>query len=152
MKDSKPVRAEEGITLEELHSALKASARGKKPGSDGLPYEFFSQFWGLLGPELLGVLQESFQTQPAPSLPASMTPGISPCYTRARALGPCWIAQSPSSTMTTNCWPRHWLADLGLPFTGKDLGLPFSMWWTPRRQHLSWPLDWRQCTLPPGRG
>ena len=25
--------AEEGITLEELHSALKASARGKKPGS-----------------------------------------------------------------------------------------------------------------------
>ena len=68
--------AEDGITLEELHSALKASARGKKPGSDGLPYEFFSQFWDILGPELLAVLQDSFQTQHAPSLPASMTQGV----------------------------------------------------------------------------
>ena len=68
--------AKEGITLEELHSALKASARGKKPGSDGLPYEFFSQFWDLLDPELLAVLQDSFQTQHAPSLPASMTQGV----------------------------------------------------------------------------
>ena len=68
--------AAEGVTLEELHSALKASARGKKPGSDGLPYEFFAQFWDLLGPELLAVLQDSFQTQHAPSLPASMTQGV----------------------------------------------------------------------------
>ena len=49
--------AVENITLEELHSALKASARGKRPGSDGLPCE-------------------SFQTQPAPSLPAFMTQGV----------------------------------------------------------------------------
>ena len=68
--------AQDGITLEELHSALKASARGKKPRSDGLPYEFFSQFWDMLGPELLAVLQDSFQTQHAPSLPASMTQGV----------------------------------------------------------------------------
>ena len=68
--------AAEGVTLEELHSALKASARGKKPGSDGLPYEFFTQFWDLLGPELLAVLQDSFQTQHAPSLLASMTQGV----------------------------------------------------------------------------
>ncbi|KAL3162558.1 hypothetical protein ABBQ32_010210 [Trebouxia sp. C0010 RCD-2024] len=65
---------DEGITLAELHSALKASARGKKPGSDGLPYEFYTQFWDLLGPALLAVLQESFQT--GPSLPASMTQGV----------------------------------------------------------------------------
>ncbi|KAL3156107.1 hypothetical protein ABBQ32_012581 [Trebouxia sp. C0010 RCD-2024] len=44
---------DEGIPLAELHSALKASARGKKPGSDGLPYEFYTQFWDLLGPALL---------------------------------------------------------------------------------------------------
>ena len=67
---------DEGITLAELHSALKASARGKKPGSDGLPYEFYTQFWDLLGPELLAVLQDSFQTQLTPSLPASMTQGV----------------------------------------------------------------------------
>ena len=36
--------AEQGITLDELQAALKLSARGKKPGSDGLPYEFYSQF------------------------------------------------------------------------------------------------------------
>ena len=65
-----------GITLVELHSALKASARGKKPGSDGLPYEFYTQFWDLLGPELLAVLQASFQTQLTPSLPGSMTQGV----------------------------------------------------------------------------
>ena len=55
---------------------MKASARGKKPGSDGLPYEFYTQFWDLLGPELLAVLQDSFQTQLTPSLPASMTQGV----------------------------------------------------------------------------
>ena len=67
--------AAEGITLEELHLALKQSARGKKPGSDGLPYELYSQFWDLLGPELLAVLQASFQGQHA-ALPASMTQGV----------------------------------------------------------------------------
>ena len=68
--------AEGGLTLEELHSALKASARNKKPGSDGLPYEFFSHFWDLLGPELLEVLLDCFQDQHAPSLPASMSQGV----------------------------------------------------------------------------
>ena len=67
--------AVEGITLDELQLALKQSARGKKPGSDGLPYELYSQFWDLLGPELLAVLQESFQHQHA-ALPASMTQGV----------------------------------------------------------------------------
>ncbi len=41
--------------LDELHAPLKLSARGKKPGSDVLPYEFFSQYWELLGPELLTI-------------------------------------------------------------------------------------------------
>ncbi len=47
---------EHGITLDELQAALKMSARGEKPGSYGLPYEFFYQFWEVLGPELLAVL------------------------------------------------------------------------------------------------
>ncbi len=33
---------DEGVSLAELHSALKASARSKKPGSDGLPCEFYT--------------------------------------------------------------------------------------------------------------
>ncbi len=67
---------EQGITLDELQAALKLSARGKKPGSDGLPYEFFSQFWEVLGPELLAVLQDAFQAQHGLCLPISMTQGV----------------------------------------------------------------------------
>ncbi len=67
---------EQGITLGELQAALKLSARGKKPGSDGLPYEFFSQNWEMLGPELLAVLQDAFQAQHGLCLPISMTQGV----------------------------------------------------------------------------
>ncbi len=67
---------EQGITLDELQAALKLSARGKKPGSDGLPYEFFSQFWEVLGPKLLAVLQDAFQAQHGLCLPTSMTQGV----------------------------------------------------------------------------
>ena len=66
----------EDVLNEPLFQAQKASALGQKPGSDGLPYEFFSQLWSLLGPELSAVLQESFQAQPAFSLPASMTQAV----------------------------------------------------------------------------
>jgi len=73
---------EQGITLDELQAALKLSARGKKPGSDGLPYEF-SLFWEVLGPELLAVLQDAFQAQHGLCLPTSMTQWVitmhSPC-------------------------------------------------------------------------
>ena len=67
---------EQGITHDELQAPLKLSARGKKPGSDGLPCEILSQFWGVLGPELLAVLQEAFQAEQGLSLPASMTQGV----------------------------------------------------------------------------
>ena len=52
------------------------SARGKKPGSNGLQYEFLSQFWKVLGPELLTVLQEAFPIEQGLSLPASKTQGV----------------------------------------------------------------------------
>ena len=55
---------------------LSSCARGKKPGSDGLPYEFFPQIWEVLGPELLAVLQEAFQAQQGLWLPTSMTHGV----------------------------------------------------------------------------
>ncbi len=41
-----------------------------------LPYEFFSQFWEVLGPELLAVLQEAFHAQHGLSLTSSMTQGV----------------------------------------------------------------------------
>jgi len=56
--------------------SFRQLSSGRKPGSDGLPHEFFSQFWEVLGPELLAVLQEAFQAQHGLSLPASMTRGV----------------------------------------------------------------------------
>ena len=52
---------EQGITLDELQAALKVSARGKKQGSDGLPYEFFCHFWEVLGPKMLESCKRAFK-------------------------------------------------------------------------------------------
>uniref|UniRef100_UPI00358EE8F5 receptor-type tyrosine-protein phosphatase gamma-like n=1 Tax=Myxine glutinosa TaxID=7769 RepID=UPI00358EE8F5 len=52
---------ESPLTLEELYVALKSLDRGKSPGLDGLPVEFFEKFWDLIGPELLLVFLESLK-------------------------------------------------------------------------------------------
>lgn len=43
------------LSLEELSVALRKSPRGRAPGADGLPVEFYEAFWDILGPELLRV-------------------------------------------------------------------------------------------------
>ena len=48
------------LTTEECRKALWALARGKRPGSDGIPPEFYRTFWDLLGEELTLVLNEAF--------------------------------------------------------------------------------------------
>ena len=53
---------------------LQGLPRGKSPGFDGLPYQFYQRFWDQLGPELTAVLSEAFQPGAA-SLPADMTEG-----------------------------------------------------------------------------
>ena len=50
------------LTLEECSSALSGMARGKAPGCDGLPMEFFLKFWHILGQDLVDVLNFSFQS------------------------------------------------------------------------------------------
>ena len=50
------------LTLEECFSALSSMARGKAPGCDGLPMEFFLKFWHILGQDLADVLNFSFQS------------------------------------------------------------------------------------------
>ena len=44
------------LTLEECHRALAGMARGKTPGLDGLPMEFYLAFWDLFGADLVEVL------------------------------------------------------------------------------------------------
>ncbi|XP_048854239.1 uncharacterized protein LOC125722031 [Brienomyrus brachyistius] len=46
------------ITLAELTAVLGKMNRRKVPGLDGLPVEFYSTFWDVLGPELLQVVED----------------------------------------------------------------------------------------------
>ncbi|KAI8478584.1 hypothetical protein Bbelb_436820 [Branchiostoma belcheri] len=48
------------LSLTELEEAMKGMENNKSPGSDGLPKEWYSQFWPLLGQDLLEVLNEGF--------------------------------------------------------------------------------------------
>ena len=46
----------------EAHDALPGMAKGKFPGSDGLPKEFYVAFWDLLGEDLVNVFNTSLET------------------------------------------------------------------------------------------
>ena len=49
------------VTHDEVTSALKQTQNDKSPGTDGITYEFFKAFWHLIGKDLVGVFQDSFQ-------------------------------------------------------------------------------------------
>ncbi|KAJ1122926.1 hypothetical protein NDU88_001399 [Pleurodeles waltl] len=49
------------LTLEELHIAVKSFKSGKTPGSGGLPIEFYTSLWDLVGPDLLELYEEMEQ-------------------------------------------------------------------------------------------
>jgi exonuclease III len=57
------------VTLQDLSASLTKLPRGKQPGSDGLPYEFYQAFWPLLGMPLLEVFRAAFA-----SASGSLTP------------------------------------------------------------------------------
>ena len=48
------------ISPDEARKALEGAAIGKSPSSDGLPAEFFSTFWHILGEDLVEVWNDSF--------------------------------------------------------------------------------------------
>ena len=50
------------ILPNEAHEALLGMAKGKFPGSDGLPKEFYVAFWDLLGEDLVNVFNTSLDT------------------------------------------------------------------------------------------
>lgn len=47
------------LTTSEVYTALNGMARGKSPGSDGLPMEFYAAFWDTLGSDLVEVFNAS---------------------------------------------------------------------------------------------
>lgn len=44
---------ENPMSVEELKSAVKSLNKGKSPGLNGLPPEFYAMFWGQAGPPIL---------------------------------------------------------------------------------------------------
>ena len=63
------------LTEEELSAVCQRLPRGKAPGDDGLPYEFYVAFWQQLAPRLLAVLNAAFHSTSAAVLPLSMRSG-----------------------------------------------------------------------------
>ncbi|CAH1233576.1 Hypp797 [Branchiostoma lanceolatum] len=61
------------LSLEELEKALKEMQNGKTPGSDGLPKEFYTRVWPIVGRDLLEVLNEGLQ---ANQLSSSQREGV----------------------------------------------------------------------------
>ena len=49
------------ISPNEAHAVLLGMAKGKSPGSDGLPMEFYVVFWDLLGGDLVNVFNASLE-------------------------------------------------------------------------------------------
>jgi hypothetical protein len=60
---SEQKRAEMGqpISMQELTFALEGMKKGRAPGIDGIPVEFFKAFWSFLGEDLLAVLNDSME-------------------------------------------------------------------------------------------
>lgn len=52
---------EKTSTLSELHVATKALSKGKVPGPDGIPLEFFIQNWDIVGETLLLAILEGIE-------------------------------------------------------------------------------------------
>ena len=46
------------LTLKTFEAVVKAAPRGKRPESDGLPYDFHTEFDGDVGPLVLAALQK----------------------------------------------------------------------------------------------
>jgi hypothetical protein len=41
--------------------AVRASPKGKSPGIDGIPCEFYKEYWDIVGEDMVGVLNEVLQ-------------------------------------------------------------------------------------------
>lgn len=49
------------LTLQKLHEATKALSKGKVFGPDGIPLEFFIQYWDVIGETLLQAILEGIK-------------------------------------------------------------------------------------------
>ena len=50
------------FSVDECHAALFGMAKGKSPGLDGLPMEFYVKFWSIIGSDLVDVLNSCYSS------------------------------------------------------------------------------------------
>lgn len=54
-------KLDDSITLQECEAAVREMRKGKSPGPDGIPPEFYLTFWPLIGPLLMDMIQYSIR-------------------------------------------------------------------------------------------
>ena len=65
------------LSTADLLTALKATRRGKSPGLDGLPYEFYATFWVDIADAFEAAVNETYSgTDPYPTYAESFTEGL----------------------------------------------------------------------------
>ena len=65
------------LSQAELLEALKATQRGKSPGLDGLPYEFYATFWGDIADAFEAAVNDTYtDSDPDPTYAESFTEGL----------------------------------------------------------------------------
>lgn len=52
-------KLEQPLLLPELYSAVMSMANGKAPGIDGIPIEFYTTFWSIMGSDMLTVFMRA---------------------------------------------------------------------------------------------
>ena len=97
--------------LQELSQALDTPSRGKQPGSDGLPYEFYQAFWPLLRLLPLAVFVDAFEFAAEPLTPTQLLGTIVLLY---KVAGPAYALTRPRTVLSLFSMPtpsssvKHW--------------------------------------------
>jgi hypothetical protein len=76
LSDARHASCDLPVSRDELQTALLGTANNKAPGSDGLPFEFYRAFWGLVGQQLHDCCQEAFESPEEDALTASQKVGV----------------------------------------------------------------------------
>ncbi len=67
LSDEQSKQLDSGLQLKELSEAVQKLSTGKAPGIDGLPAEFYKQFWNLLKDDLYEVFNYCYQQHELPT-------------------------------------------------------------------------------------
>jgi hypothetical protein len=91
------------INEEELYQALRSMPRGKRAGSDGIPYEFYLQFWQELGADFTAMVQETLQCTTATPLTPTQRVGLIVLIYKGKGSRADHTNYRPITLLNTDC-------------------------------------------------